>query len=92
MTKAELINLIADDCDLTKKKAEDALDTVLGAIRTSLINNGEFAIHQVGRLVVKERAARKGRNPQTNKEIMIPARKVVAFKPSSVISAAINGN
>lgn len=91
MTKAELTTKVADECELTKKQAGDAVDAVFGAMRSEILIEGKFAIPGFGNFTVKDRAARKGRNPQTGKEIEIKARKVLAFKPSSVISTDLNG-
>lgn len=82
MTKAELIAEIANQAGITKKEADAALKAAVGAISKALKKGERIAIPGLGIFSVKERAARKGRNPRTGQVIQIPARKVVAFKPS----------
>lgn len=91
MTKTELVREVASSCDLSQKAAGEVVDQVFGLMRNRLIKDGTFAIQAFGTFNVKDRAARKGRNPQTGDEIDIPARKVVGFSASSVLKADVNG-
>lgn len=90
MTKSEFVAELAASCELTKKKAEEVVDEVFGLMKSHLIEDGEFKLHGFGQFNVKERAARKGRNPQTGEEITIPAKKVVSFKAASALGAEVN--
>ena len=76
--KAQLIETVAEKTGLTKKDATVAVDAVFGSIQDFL-----------GNFEVRERAARKGRNPQTGAEIEIPASKVPAFKPGKALKDAV---
>lgn len=80
MNKAELISAIAEKAGFTKVDAKKALETFL-AVTTGALKKGEkVSLVGFGTFTVVKRAARKGRNPQTKKEMMIPAKKVVKFK------------
>jgi len=82
MTKAELVAEIAKQAGITKKEADAALKAAVATIGEALKKGERVAIPGLGIFTVKQRAARKGRNPRTGKVIQIPARKVVAFKPA----------
>ena len=80
MNKAELIAKIAEESKLTKKAAEAALDAFVVSVESALKNGEKVQLVGFGTFEVRQRAARKGRNPQTGKEIKIAAKKVVKFK------------
>lgn len=83
MNKIELVNVVAEKSGLTKVDAKKALDAFISAAAEA-INNGErISLVGFGTLSTAVRPARKGRNPQTGKEITIAAKKVVKFRPSS---------
>lgn len=83
MTKTDLINEIAAKADLTKVQAKAALDATLESISQALANDDKIQLIGFGTFSVVEKPERKGRNPQTKQEIIIPARKVVKFKPGT---------
>ncbi|GAV24008.1 HU family DNA-binding protein [Carboxydothermus pertinax] len=85
MNKAELVSVIAEKTEMTKKDAEKALNAVLAAIEEALKKGEKVQLVGFGTFEVKERAARKGRNPQTGQEIEIPASKVPVFKPGKLL-------
>ena len=85
MNKTDLINAVAEQADLTKKEAGSAVDAVFESIQNSLSKGEKVQLIGFGNFEVRERAARKGRNPQTGKEIEIPASKVPAFKAGKII-------
>lgn len=89
MNKTELIAKVAEATDLTKKDATRAVEAVLNSITEALQNGEKVQIIGFGNFEVRERAARKGRNPQTGKEIDIPASKVPAFKPGKALKEGI---
>lgn len=89
MNKAELIEAIAFDAKMTKADAKRALDAFIVATTGALRNGDRVALVGFGSFSVTKRAARKGRNPQTGKEIKIAAKKVVKFKPGNDLSAAV---
>jgi DNA-binding protein HU-beta len=82
MTKAELVTAIAKGSGLTKKQADAALKAAVEAVSNALKKGERVAIPGLGIFTVRQRAARKGRNPRTGAVIDIPARKVVVFKPA----------
>lgn len=87
--KAELIERVANTGNLTKKEATVAVDAVLSTIEKALADGEKVQLIGFGTFEVRERAARKGRNPQTNEEIEIPASKVPAFKPGKALKDAV---
>ena len=87
--KAELIESVATATGLTKKDATAAVDAVFGSIQDSLSKGDKVQLIGFGNFEVRERAARKGRNPQTGAEIKIPASNVPAFKPGKALKDAV---
>ena len=83
MNKGQLIAAIADQSGLTKAASEKALNAMISAISKSLKKGDRVGLVGFGSFSVSQRAARTGRNPQTGKEIKIPAKKVVKFKPGA---------
>ena len=89
MNKAELIAAVAEKADLSKKDAEKAVNATIDAITASLQQGEKVQIVGFGAFEIKERAARIGRNPQTKKEIKIPASKVPQFKAGKALKDAV---
>ncbi|SDY86740.1 DNA-binding protein HU-beta [Evansella caseinilytica] len=89
MNKTELINAVAEKTDLSKKDATSAVDAVFEVITGSLQKGEKVQLIGFGNFEVRERAARKGRNPQTGDEIEIPASNVPAFKPGKALKDAV---
>ncbi|MDZ7759148.1 MAG: HU family DNA-binding protein [Desulfovermiculus sp.] len=89
MTKADLIEQIAQKSQLSKKDSEKALNRCLEAIQESLSTEGKLTLTGFGTFSVAERNERKGRNPQTGEEITIPASKSVKFKPGKLLKENI---
>lgn len=87
--KAELIEKVAAATDLSKKDATAAVDAVFSAIQDALANGEKVQLIGFGNFEVRNRAERKGRNPQTNEEIIIPASKVPVFKPGKALKEAV---
>jgi DNA-binding protein HU-beta len=90
MNKTELIDAIAVGADISKASAARALDAMLDAVTDALRKGDQVALVGFGTYVVKERAARSGRNPQTGAEIKIAAAKVPSFKPGKALKDACN--
>lgn len=86
MNKGDLINKIAEDAGLTKVQAGAALDAVVDGVASTLAKGDKLTLVGFGTFSVSKRAARKGRNPQTGKEINIAAKNVVKFKPGKDLS------
>lgn len=90
VNKAELVKEIAEKSDMKKKEAETVLAAVLSSIQEELVNGNKVQLIGFGTFEVRHRAARKGRNPQTGKEITIPATEVPAFKPGKALKESVN--
>ena len=89
MNKTELIANIADKAGLSKKDAEKALNAFIASVEEALIKGDKVQLVGFGSFETRERAARKGRNPQTKKEITIPASKAPVFKAGKAFKDAI---
>ena len=90
MTKAELINAIAEKGEFTKKDAEKALNAVTASISDALVAGDKVQIVGFGTFEVRERAAREGINPRTKEKIEIAATKVPAFKAGRALKDAVS--
>jgi len=90
MNKTELTDAVAEATDLTKADAARAVEAVLGTITKTLAGGDQVGIVGFGTFLVRDRAARVGRNPQTGAEIQIAAAKVPAFKPGKALKDAVN--
>jgi DNA-binding protein HU-beta len=90
VNKSELVNSISNSTDITKVAAEKVLDCFMQSIETTLKNDGKVVLVGFGTFLVSKRSARKGRNPQTGKEIQIPAKKIPKFKAGSKLSEVVN--
>lgn len=89
MNKTELVSQVAKTSELTQKDAGKAVDAVFNTIVEALKNGDNVQLIGFGSFEVRERAARKGRNPQTGEEIEINASKVPAFKPGRQLKDAV---
>ena len=90
MNKAELIDAVAAESGLSKADAKRALDSTIDVMSKSLKKGDRVALVGFGSFSISKRAARKGRNPQTGKEIKIAAKKVVKFKAGSDLAKKVN--
>ena len=89
MNKAELIDSIASSASITKADAKKALDAFIQSTTTALKKGDRVALVGFGSFSVAQRSKRTGRNPQTGKEITIPAKKVVKFKAGSDLADVV---
>lgn len=90
MNKAELVAAIAEKAELSKKDAEAAVKAFTDVVAEELKKGEKIQLVGFGTFEVSERAARTGRNPQTKKEIEIPASKAPKFKAGKALKDAIN--
>jgi integration host factor subunit alpha len=90
LTKAKLTELLHDRVGVTKKEAGSLVDEVFGLMRDRLIDGEKVKISGFGNFVVRDKAARRGRNPQTSEEIIIARRRVLTFRPSQVLRSVLN--
>lgn len=89
MNKAELIDAMAAGAQMTKVDAKKALESFIAATSGALKQGDRVSLVGFGSFSVLNRAARKGRNPQTGKEIKIAAKKVVKFKAGNELSSNV---
>lgn len=92
MNKSELIDAIAKAAEITKSKAQIALDCFVSCIKTSLKKGSAVTLVGFGTFDVRDKSARMGRNPQTGQPIKIAARKVAVFKPGKNLKDEINAS
>ena len=90
MNKSDLVAAIADGSGLTKADAARALSATTGAISSALSNGDKVSITGFGSFLVRNRAARSGRNPQTGATIYISSSKVPAFKAGKLLKESVN--
>jgi DNA-binding protein HU-beta len=90
MNKSDLVSAIADESGLSKADAARALEATTSAISGALSSGGSVAITGFGSFLVRSRAARSGRNPQTGATIQISASKVPAFKAGKLLKESVN--
>lgn len=87
--KSDLINLVAEKAELSKKDAGNAVDAVFASIQDLLSKGEKVQLIGFGNFEVRERAGRMGRNPQTGKEVEIKATKVPAFKAGKTLKEVV---
>jgi len=89
VTKAELIAGIAKETKISKASAEKAINAFTDYVTKALKKGAKLTLPGFGTFSVAKRRARKGRNPQTGKEIKIPANKVAKFKAGKLLKSAV---
>jgi DNA-binding protein HU-beta len=90
VNKTELIEHIAKHADISKAAATRALESTIGAVKTTLKKGGSVSLVGFGTFAVGKRAARTGRNPRTGDAIKIKAAKVPKFRPGKALKDALN--
>ncbi len=90
MTKADLVETIYEKIGFSRKESAEIVDLVFDLMKETLEGGEKIKISGFGNFVVRHKRSRKGRNPQTGKEIQISARRVLTFKPSQVLRKALN--
>jgi DNA-binding protein HU-beta len=90
VNKTELIEHIAKHADISKAAATRALESTIGAVKTTLKKGGSVSLVGFGTFAVGKRAARTGRNPRTGAAIKIKAAKVPKFRPGKALKDALN--
>jgi integration host factor subunit alpha len=90
MTKADIVEKIQTTTGLSKKDSAQMKESVLAIMKESLEAGESIKVSGFGNFEVRQKADRKGRNPQTGEAITIAARKVLTFKPSTKLRQAIN--
>jgi len=88
MTKVELARAVSDKLNITQQEAKRVVQSVLDAIKETLV---EIELRNFGVLEVRERAARKARNPRTGDAVQVKKKRVVAFKAGKALGDAVKG-
>lgn len=91
MTKADIVEKVAEQCGISKKDSIDMVESVFNVLKTTLENGEDIKISGFGKFEVKNKHERKGRNPQTGESIIIDARRILSFKPSIILKNAVQG-
>lgn len=90
VNKTELVSAVAEKANLTKKESERVINALFASIEEALSQGDKVQLVGFGTFEVRDREARKGRNPQTGEEIEIPATKVPAFKAGKALKDAVS--
>jgi integration host factor subunit alpha len=92
LTKADLVQKVYKSHEnLTKAQATQAVEALLTTMKNCLAGGEELLISGFGKFNVKDKKARRGRNPQTGEELILDPRRVITFKPSGILRSRING-
>jgi nucleoid DNA-binding protein len=92
LTKADLVDAVADEGEISKRQAGQVVDVILDEITAALKKGERVALTPFGSFVVRSRRAREGRNPKTGERIKIAARKVPAFVAGKALKDAVGGS
>jgi len=90
MTKVDIVNRIYEKLDFPKSEVAKIVDTVFDMIKETLQREDKLVVSGFGNFVIRNKRARRGRNPQTGGSIEITPRRVLTFKPSPVLKASVN--
>lgn len=90
MTKADIVEHIFEKVGFSKKDVIDVVELVFETIKETAESGDNVKISGFGNFMVRQKRARRGRNPQTGKDMTITARKVLTFKPSQILKEAVN--
>lgn len=90
MTKADIFEKVQEGIGMTRKESAEMVEAVFSIMKSTLETGENLKISGFGSFIVKKKADRRGRNPQTGESITIEARRILTFKPSGVLRDAIN--
>ncbi len=90
LTKADLIDSVYNQVGLSKTKSAQVVDSLLEIIKQTLENGEDILISGFGKFCVKEKRKRRGRNPATEEDLMLDARRVVTFRCSGLLKDKLN--
>jgi integration host factor subunit alpha len=91
LTKIEIVEVIRQKTLLSPHEARNAVETLLEIMKSTLASGEDVMVSGLGKFCVKNKAARKGRNPSTEKAMTLPPRRVVTFKCSGKLRDKVNG-
>ncbi len=89
MTKKEMIQVIAEELDIDQTLARKIVQRCLDSIVDTIVTCGRLELRNFGVFEVKQRAARKARNPKTNEEVYVPAKRVITFQAGKNVVARL---
>ncbi len=92
MTKAEIVEAVKNGTGISSKGAADLVESLFEMIRTGLEKGEDVKLPGFGNFIIQNKRERIGRNPKTGETMPITARKVVSFKPSTILRDRVNGN
>lgn len=90
MTKVDIVETIYEKVGFSKKEVAKIVETVFDIIKENLRKEDKIKISGFGNFVIRKKRSRRGRNPQTGDDIEISSRRILTFKPSQVLRAALN--
>jgi integration host factor subunit alpha len=90
MTKVDIVETIYEKVGFSKKEVAKIVESIFDIIKDHLQKEDKIKISGFGNFVVRKKRARRGRNPQTGNDIEITSRRILTFKPSQVMKAALN--
>jgi integration host factor subunit alpha len=90
LTKAEMASTISEVLFIERKKAVECVESLLEIIKSTLESGEDVLMSGFGKFCVNEKRKRKGRNPATGKDLVLPARKIVTFKCSGKLKQRMN--
>jgi len=91
LTKAHIIGSIQSQFDISRPESSRLVESLLETIKATLVNGEDVLISGFGKFIVKGKAARRGRNPQTGGDLTLEPRRVITFKCSALLREKING-
>lgn len=90
LTKAQIIDAIPEELDISRKKSVEVVETLLEIIKRQMENGEDVLISGFGKFCIKDKKARRGRNPATGSDMMLNKRRVVVFRCSKLLRDKIN--
>lgn len=90
MIKADLINKLSKDMNITKQEAENGVNIFFDTLKDAIKRGEEIELRGFGSFRIRKRDPRSGRNPRTGERVKVPAKKVIYFKPSKILKQMIN--
>lgn len=91
LTKKDIVDQVQEQLGFPKNQSTDIAESLLELIKSSLVAGDDVLVSGFGKFCVKEKAERKGRNPATGEDAILPARRVVTFKCSGKLRDKVNG-
>ena len=91
LTKLGIVEQLQSELGFPKKESADTVESLLEIIKSTLVSGEDVLVSGFGKFCVREKAERKGRNPATGEDAILPARRVVTFRCSRTLRSKVNG-